>query len=106
MPSGRATRSTSASGTSDGGYLYDVVDGENGDDDPSCRPNQLFAISLDHPVLDAARWKAVLEVAAERLLTPVGLRSLAPGDPDYKPSTMAICARATPPIIRERFGPG
>ena len=29
----------------DGGYLYDVVDGESGDD-PACRPNQLFAISL------------------------------------------------------------
>ena len=34
-----------------GGYLYDVVDGEYGDD-PACRPNQLFAISLRHPVLD------------------------------------------------------
>src|SRR5215471_5102045 len=35
----------------DGGYLYDVVDGENGDD-PAFRPNQIFAIALDHPVLD------------------------------------------------------
>ena len=34
-----------------GGYLYDVVDGEHGDD-PACRPNQLLAISLQHPVLD------------------------------------------------------
>ena len=41
----------SASGTTDGGYLYDVVDGEDGDD-PACRPNQVFAISLPHPVLD------------------------------------------------------
>jgi predicted glycogen debranching enzyme len=68
----------------DGGYLYDVVDGEDGRDDPSCRPNQLFAISLDHPVLDKHRWAAVLEVAQKRLLTPVGLRSLAPGEHDYK----------------------
>ena len=67
-----------------GGYLYDVVDGENGDD-PSFRPNQIFAISLDHPVLDPARWSAVVEAVRERLLTPVGLRSLAPGEPDYKP---------------------
>ncbi len=37
-----------------GGYLYDVVDGREGGDDPACRPNQVFAISLDHPVLDAA----------------------------------------------------
>jgi predicted glycogen debranching enzyme len=66
-----------------GGYLYDVVDGENGDD-ASCRPNQVFAISLDHPVLDTARWEAILSVVKERLLTPFGLRTLAPGSPDYK----------------------
>src|SRR6266567_4573889 len=35
----------------EGGYLYDVVDGERGDD-PACRPNQVFSISLDYPVLD------------------------------------------------------
>jgi predicted glycogen debranching enzyme len=66
-----------------GGYLYDVVDGEHGDD-PACRPNQLFAFSLRHPVLDESRWTAVLEVVRDRLLTPVGLRSLAPGSPDYR----------------------
>jgi predicted glycogen debranching enzyme len=65
------------------GYLYDVVDGEGGDD-PACRPNQVLAISLEHPVLDRRHWKAVLGVVEERLLTPVGLRSLAPGHPDYK----------------------
>ncbi|HEX2988151.1 MAG TPA: amylo-alpha-1,6-glucosidase, partial [Chloroflexota bacterium] len=68
----------------EGGYLYDVVDGEKGDD-PSCRPNQVLAISLRHPVLDRARWESVLQVALERLVTPVGLRSLAPSDPEYKP---------------------
>jgi predicted glycogen debranching enzyme len=68
----------------DGGYLFDVVDGEQGDDQ-ACRPNQVFAISLDYPVLDESRWQPVLEVVRERLLTPVGLRSLAPGHPDYKP---------------------
>jgi predicted glycogen debranching enzyme len=67
----------------EGGYLYDVVDGERGDD-PSCRPNQIFAIALDHPVLDAARWPGVFTVVRDRLLTPVGLRSLEPGHPDYK----------------------
>jgi predicted glycogen debranching enzyme len=67
-----------------GGYLYDVIDGEQGDD-PACRPNQVFAISLPHPVLDRARWEPVLSVVRSRLLTPVGLRSLAPGHPDYKP---------------------
>lgn len=67
----------------EGGYLYDVVDGEHGDD-ALCRPNQLFAISLEHPVLDRTRWEPVVNVCRERLLTPVGLRSLAPGSPDYK----------------------
>jgi len=67
-----------------GGYLYDVVDGEGGDD-PACRPNQILAFSLPHPVLESNRWEPVLRVVMERLLTPVGLRSLAPGHPDYKP---------------------
>ena len=67
------------------GHLLDVVDGEGGDG-PACRPNQIFAIALDHPVLDPARWGAIVETCRDRLLTPVGLRSLAPGHPDYKPS--------------------
>jgi predicted glycogen debranching enzyme len=65
------------------GHLFDVVDGPEGDD-PACRPNQLFAIALPHPVLDRERWEPVVQVAADRLLTPVGLRSLAPGHLDYK----------------------
>jgi predicted glycogen debranching enzyme len=68
----------------EGGYLYDVVDGEKGGNDPSCRPNQVFAMSLPHPVLEPSRWEPVLSVVRSRLLTPVGLRSLAPGSPDYK----------------------
>jgi predicted glycogen debranching enzyme len=64
--------------------LFDVVDGEDGRDDPALRPNQVFAISLRHPVLRRERWEAVLEVVHRDLLTPVGLRSLAPGHPDYK----------------------
>ena len=67
-----------------GAYLYDVVDGEHGDDS-ACRPNQIFAISLPNPVLDRERWAPVLDVVKARLLTPFGLRSLAPGHPDYKP---------------------
>ena len=66
------------------GYLYDVVDGEKGDS-AQCRPNQLFAISLDNPVLARERWDAVLDIVERKLLTPVGLRSLAPDDPEYKP---------------------
>jgi predicted glycogen debranching enzyme len=67
----------------EGGYLYDVIDGEQGDD-PACRPNQILAVSLDHPVLAPARWFPVFEIVRDRLLTPVGLRSLAPGHRDYK----------------------
>jgi len=61
-----------------------VIDGETGGPDASIRPNQIFAISLDHPILDKARWNSVLKVVKEKLLTPVGLRSLAPGDRDFK----------------------
>jgi predicted glycogen debranching enzyme len=65
------------------GWLFDVIDGETGDDD-ACRPNQIFAVSLPHPVLDREHWAAVVEAVRTRLLTPVGLRSLAPGHPDYQ----------------------
>jgi predicted glycogen debranching enzyme len=67
-----------------GGYLYDVVDGEDGDD-AAFRPNQIFAIALDHPVLDREYWEAVVTAVHAKLVTPVGLRSLAPGEPEYKP---------------------
>jgi predicted glycogen debranching enzyme len=67
-----------------GAYLYDVVDGVHGDDN-CCRPNQVLAISLPHPVLERERWEPVMKTVRERLLTPVGLRSLAPGEKDYKP---------------------
>ena len=66
------------------GYLFDVVDADGGGNDPKCRPNQVFAIALPHPVLARERWERVMRTVRDRLLTPVGLRSLAPGDPDYK----------------------
>ena len=69
-----------------GAYLYDVVDGEQGADDSAFRPNQLFAIALANPVLDPSRWKPVMEAVTQRLLTPVGLRSLCPAHADYKPT--------------------
>jgi predicted glycogen debranching enzyme len=64
-------------------FLYDVIDGEQGDQ-PECRPNQIIAISLENPVLDRDKWQSVIDVVESRLLTPVGLRSLAPGERDYK----------------------
>jgi predicted glycogen debranching enzyme len=62
--------------------LFDVVDGEEGSD-PRVRPNQVFAISLDHPVLEVARWPAVLQTVRNELLTPVGLRTLDRHDHAY-----------------------
>jgi predicted glycogen debranching enzyme len=67
-----------------GSYLYDLIDGPQGND-TACRPNQLLSISLRHPVLDQSYWEGVFDVVRQRLLTPVGLRSLAPDHPDYKP---------------------
>jgi len=67
----------------DTGYLFDVLDGEKGND-PSCRPNQIFAISLPNAVLNEDRWEAIIHTVKDKLLTPVGLRSLVPDDPDYK----------------------
>ena len=66
-----------------GQYLFDVVDGEKGDES-SLRPNQLLAISLDYPVLDQRHWQPVMDAVTKNLLTPVGLRTLAPQSPDYK----------------------
>jgi predicted glycogen debranching enzyme len=65
-------------------HLFDVIDGEGGDDS-SLRPNQIFAISLRFPILKPPMWRPVVDAVVGKLLTPVGLRSLAPGHRDYKP---------------------
>jgi predicted glycogen debranching enzyme len=65
-----------------GGYLYDVVNG--GPPDASIRPNQIFAVSLRHSTLSPERARQVVSAAQEHLLTPYGLRSLAPSDPQYR----------------------
>lgn len=67
----------------EGKYLYDVIEGEGGDDS-ALRPNQLFAISLKHPVLKEEYWKEVLDSVHKDLYTPVGLRTLSPHHPEYK----------------------
>ena len=64
--------------------LFDVIDGETSDK-LRLRPNQIFALSLTHPVLARERWEPVVRKVHDELLTPVGLRSLGRGDPDYKP---------------------
>jgi predicted glycogen debranching enzyme len=64
------------------GCLFDVVEGDRRD--ASIRPNQIFALSLPYPLLTKDKAKAVLSVIEEKLLTPYGLRSLAPEDPAYR----------------------
>jgi len=64
------------------GCLYDLVNG--GPPDPSIRPNQIFAVSLPHSMLRQDRARSVVEKVEEHLLTPFGLRTLAPSDPQYR----------------------
>lgn len=66
----------------EGGHLYDVVDGPGGND-PSLRPNQIFAVSLPSGLLDGAQAAAVVAICQRELLTPMGLRSLASQDVRY-----------------------
>lgn len=61
--------------------LYDVIDGST--KDGSVRPNQIFALSLPHPLISDERARAVLQTVTNHLYTPVGLRSLSPFDPRY-----------------------
>ncbi len=68
------------------GALYDVVDvdHEPGRVDASIRPNQIFAVGgLPYAVIEGARARAVVAQVEAELLTPLGLRSLAPAAPDY-----------------------
>jgi len=62
--------------------LLDVING--GPPDPSIRPNQIFAVSLQHSMLSQERARLVVEKVREQLLTPFGLRTLAPTDPNYR----------------------
>jgi glycogen debranching enzyme len=69
-----------------GGYLYDVVDVDHqaGKVDALFRPNQIFAIGgLPISLITGERAERILEAVTQRLWTPLGLRSLAPGEPGY-----------------------
>ncbi len=70
------------------GHLNDVVDADHqpGKIDPSCRPNQIFAVGgLPILLLDGREARQVVETVERKLWTPLGLRSLAPGSPGYAP---------------------
>jgi predicted glycogen debranching enzyme len=71
-----------------GGFLYDVVDADHVDGrvDASLRPNQILAVGgLPFPILDGERARQVVDVVERALLTPLGLRTLAPGSEGYRP---------------------
>jgi predicted glycogen debranching enzyme len=84
---GRASRVKEAFGSTfwnaSGQCLYDYIDGDY--KNRAIRPNQIFALSLPFPLLEGKQARMVLDVVQEQLCTPVGLRSLAPGDPAYRP---------------------
>jgi glycogen debranching enzyme len=63
------------------GCLYDVIDGSN--KDASLRPNQVIALSLGYCAIAPDRARSILRVVEKELLTPYGLRTLAPSDPRY-----------------------
>jgi len=65
-----------------GSYLYDVVN-ENGND-MSIRPNQIFAVSLNFPVIEGDMAESVFHIVADELYTSVGLRTLSPKDERYR----------------------
>ena len=52
--------------------------------DAALRPNQIFAVSLPVSPLSKDQQKSVVDLCAQRLLTCYGLRSLAPGEPNYQ----------------------
>jgi predicted glycogen debranching enzyme len=70
------------------GCLFDVVDvdHEPGRNDPTIRPNQILAVGgLPYQVLIEPYATRVVETVERQLLTPLGLRSLAPSEPGYRP---------------------
>jgi glycogen debranching enzyme len=64
------------------GCLYDVVSGDSRD--AAIRPNQIFAVSLPYSMLSSDKARSVVAAVEKHLLTPYGLRSLAPSDPQYR----------------------
>ncbi|MFB2895881.1 amylo-alpha-1,6-glucosidase [Aerosakkonemataceae cyanobacterium BLCC-F50] len=63
-------------------YFYDTISPDD-QPDPKIRPNAVLALSLHHCGFPPEQARQVLQIAKDKLLTPYGLRSLAPDDPDY-----------------------
>jgi predicted glycogen debranching enzyme len=70
----------------EGGFLYDVIDADHqtGKKDPTFRPNQIFAVGgLPFQLLESWRAERIVSAVQQKLLTPLGLRSLAPDVTGY-----------------------
>jgi predicted glycogen debranching enzyme len=70
------------------GHLADVVDVDHvsGTRDDTCRPNQILAVGgLPIALVSGERARRVVECLEQCLLTPIGLRSLAPDESGYAP---------------------
>jgi len=70
------------------GHLADVVDVDHvgGTEDDTCRPNQILAVGgLRLSLVNGTRARRIVDTVERLLLTPLGLRSLAPGEPGYAP---------------------
>ena len=65
-------------------FCFDVLDSPGIGNDPRFRPNQIFAVALRPNLLPIEQQKAIVDACASQLLTPFGLRSLAPGEPGYR----------------------
>ncbi len=64
------------------GWLHDCV--TYGQADATLRPNQILAVSLPYSPLDKQRQHAVVSIVLQKLLTPMGLRTLSPDDRRYR----------------------
>lgn len=67
----------------DKGYLRDVLSGTGQDEQIRC--NQIWAVAQPFPLLDPEEEAGVVATVGRELYTPVGLRTLAPGDPAFHP---------------------
>lgn len=71
----------------DESYLYDVIDGRGKGDqtnDDTLRPNQLLAVSMPYRALQKDQERSILNAISAFLLTPMGVRTLAPTDQSYQ----------------------
>jgi glycogen debranching enzyme len=61
-----------------------VEEGPGAFRDPSIRPNALMALTIDPELFTHWQAVAIVERVRERLLTPIGLRTLEQRHPDYR----------------------